>query len=224
MKNKFKFIERGFDSVMVLLPGWASDWRIFGQLDLPYDYLVPQEYFPQTIRTDLLEELDKSSIDKVSILGYSLGAFEGLAFAAEHNSRVDKSILFALRKKYKAAEIQYVKDNLRKNKSAYLNGFYKASFSDKTKMCWFKKELLCDYCEGFELMYLIDTLDHLAKCRVTPEMLQVVNNCSIYHGAEDLIAPVREIKQLCLELKKSITIFDKTGHAVFLEQPDYNYG
>ena len=59
MKNQFKCVNRGFDRTIVLLPGWASDYRIFNNLNVSYNYLVPHEYYPQTIQQDLLDELKR---------------------------------------------------------------------------------------------------------------------------------------------------------------------
>ena len=157
-------------------------------------------------------------MNKVFLFGYSLGAMQGLTFASENSSLVEALFLVALRKKYMPAEIDYVKQNLMKNKQGYLKSFYKSCFANRRKAQWFKKELLEDYCQSFSLDYLLDTLDCLAKCEVTAQQLNDVGYCKIFHGKNDIIAPVREVSRLCTKTNHELILFDNTGHAVFLEQ------
>ena len=41
MSVKFKYIDRQKPETAVLVPGWATDYRIFDTLDLDYNYLMP---------------------------------------------------------------------------------------------------------------------------------------------------------------------------------------
>lgn len=218
MINKFKYIDRGFEKTMVFLPGWASDYRIFSQIELDYNYLHVIDYYPQSIVADLSAELSRLALDKVDLYGYSLGAFKALDFALASLDKVGKVYLHSLRKKYRDAEIKYVKENLLKNKTAYLRGFYKASFANRTKMSWFKNELWADYCEYFELDYLLDTLDDLATCFVDADKLSNLKNVMLYHGAKDSIAPLREIEKLSKDSNVILNVIEDAGHAVFLEE------
>lgn len=203
---------------MVFLPGWASDYRIFSQIELEYNYLQLEEYFPQTIENDLRFELACLGVEKVSLFAYSLGAFKAVDFAHKNPDMIAELFLFALRRKYSVAEIAYVKESLIKNKLAYLNSFYKASFANRTNMSWFKQELLSDYIEKFELDYLLDTLDYLKECELSVDKLTSLPCCKIFHGAADSIAPVREIKKICRLTQQNLKVYDNVGHAVFLEQ------
>lgn len=221
MKNKFKYINRGFEGTMVFLPGWATDHRIFSSLDLKYNYLFPVEYYPQRIEKDLADEMDRLASEKISVFAYSLGAFKAVDFAYDNPEKIDKLYLFALRKKYRRAEINYVRDSLLKNKTAYLNGFHKACFAKRPNMVWFKQNLLKDYC-NIDLEYLLETLDYLAECQLSTEKLSSLNNLRVYHGAKDTIAPMREIAQLCAVANKNLQIFEDAGHAIFLEE-EINY-
>lgn len=222
MKNKFKYIDRGFEKTLVFLPGWASDYRIFATIDLSYNYLHVIDYYPQNIIDDLSVELNRLRLDEIDLYGYSLGAFKALDFALANLEKVDSIYLHALRKRYGLAEIKYVKDNLLKNKTAYLRGFYKASFASRANMSWFKNELLSKYCESFNLDYLLETLEDLATCSVSVDKLRKLKNVKIFHGAKDSIAPLREIEKISNEAKVSLLVFEEAGHAVFLEE-EINY-
>jgi pimeloyl-ACP methyl ester carboxylesterase len=75
----------------VLAPGYqvfAMDLRGRGQSDKP-----PQGYSLDYHMRDINCLLDDLGIDRTVIMGHSLGAFIGLAFAAEYSERVDRLIL-----------------------------------------------------------------------------------------------------------------------------------
>ena len=42
-KSEFKLIDRGFKDTILLIPGWAADYRIFDSLDLEFNYLLPMK-------------------------------------------------------------------------------------------------------------------------------------------------------------------------------------
>ena len=111
-----------------------------------------------------------------------------------------------------------VRDSLIENKKAGLTQFYKWCFYKRSKMAWFKKKLMDDYCEGFSLDDLLETLDYLLEHSINEEDLHKVKNCTIFHGREDVIAPVSEVEELCRSTSANLKIFEQTGHAVFLEQ------
>ena len=216
--NTFIYTDRGYDDTMVLLPGWACDYRIFDQLDCKYNYMMPEFLYPETIIDDLNSELESHHLNNITLLGFSLGGFEGIRYALKHSDLIDRLILIGVRHKYSSEEISLVKNNLNKNKNGSLMQFYKAFFYDQSKMSWFKHNLMRDYCEKFSLDHLLYTLDYLAECSITANDLKNVENCVIFHGIEDSIAPVSEIQELCKDADKELTLLENTGHAVFLEQ------
>ncbi len=218
MNNVFKYINRGYVDNMVLLPGWACDYRIFDQVDLGFNYLMPEFFYPETILKDLLKELNERGLGNITMLGFSLGGFEGLRFSLKYPQYVNKLILIGVRRRYSIEDMALIKNNLRRNKKACLIQFYKSSFYDQSKMLWFKQNLMRDYCDMLPLDFLLETLDHLAECSITASELRVVDNCTIFHGKNDSIAPAYEMQELCKEANKELTLLENTGHAVFLEQ------
>src|SRR3990167_214046 len=99
--SKFKLCNRGFKRAIALIPGWATDYRIFNTLDLNYNYLLPIEYYPFNFVKELRGALDRESIDKVSLFGWSMGGFLASDFASQNPDRVDNLILLSVQEKFK---------------------------------------------------------------------------------------------------------------------------
>ena len=217
-RNVFKYTDRGYKNTLVLIPGWACDYRIFDQVDLGFNYLLPEHFHPWTIVDDLAEEIDEHLIDVVDVLGFSLGGFEALRFASMYPEYTRRLILIGVRQRYPDDQIAMVKNNLKKNKKAGLTQFYKWCFYDRSKMTWFKENLMKDYCEDFSLDQLLETLDYLSECSINVSDLMKVADLTVLHGKEDIIAPVHEVEDLCKRSATKLKVFENTGHAVFLEQ------
>ena len=157
----FKFIDRGFKDLAVLIPGWAADYRIFGPLKLEFNYLLPLTFHPCTFEKDLLKTIRENNIDKVSLFGWSLGGFLASSFAARHKGLIDRLILVSIRKKYDKSKLLEIKTHLGKNKRGYLYKFYMQCFFKKESMQWFRKNLLKTYSEELDLGYLVESLSKL---------------------------------------------------------------
>ena len=65
--NRFQYLNRGHAEVLVLIPGWGFDARIFEPLDLDFDYLLPQINNPERFSADLMSALIENRIKKVSL-------------------------------------------------------------------------------------------------------------------------------------------------------------
>ena len=85
---EIKFINRGFKDNLVLIPGWATDWRIFDGLDLNYNYISLTEFSPSNFVGGLSQYLENNSIDKVSMFGWSMGAFLAADFTVRNQNKI----------------------------------------------------------------------------------------------------------------------------------------
>jgi len=215
----FKYIDRGYEDPIVLIPGWATDYRIFDSLDLRFNYLLPTDFLPFTFKRDLHKVLDEKGIKKISLFGYSLGGFAACEFASESPEMVDELILVGVRKRYKPNELADIKNHLKKNKKAYLYKFYSQCFLNKEKMRYFRKNFLKAYIEELGLDCLLGTLDYLSSFEIRPELLNGINGIKIVHGREDKIAPIGEALKIKdnLPQAKFITI-EGEGHIPFLKE------
>jgi len=215
----FRFIDRGFRHTLVLLPGWASDGRIFGNLDLDYNYLIPLRTALTTFEKDLANLLRKQSLSKISLLGWSLGGFLACDFARKFPDRVNELILLGIRERFKDSVLKDAEEALRKNRRAYLYRFYLNCFSDADheSLSWFKKNLLTDYLAGMDLKTLVRGLNYLGRCRIEPSLLAGIKKIAIFHGSQDKIAPLGEALNIKSRLPGARFVrMEKLGHIFFL--------
>ena len=53
-RSRFKYINNGKGPLAVIIPGWATDSRIFEKLDLNHDIILPEEIvvddFPERLK------------------------------------------------------------------------------------------------------------------------------------------------------------------------------
>lgn len=205
-RSEFKFIDRGFKNLLVLIPGWATDYRIFSNLNLDYNYLLTTSLHPFDFEKALLDKLDKTK--KISLFGWSLGGFLAAKFASRNLNRIDELILLGICRKFCIASLKDIELKLKKNKKAYLYKFYHECFSDNDieAFTWFKKNLLKEYIDKIGIKDLLCGLDYFSKARISPQSLMPVSKIRIFHGAKDKIVP----------LKEAITIKSKIPHAEFI--------
>ncbi len=215
----FEFRDRNRSETLVLLPGWATDCRIFDRLDLDCNTAVPLRWPLNDLESSLLEWLDANGISRVSILGWSLGGFLAADFAGRNPARINRLILIGMRKSYPAGQIAFVRGMLKRNPRAYLSRFYADCFSPQEREQYraFKESLRDEYLSRFSLEDLVSSLDLLAVCELNPAGLSSLPNVCFIHGIRDGIAPVDEMRSLQSELPRIPFIFlEGAGHALFL--------
>jgi pimeloyl-[acyl-carrier protein] methyl ester esterase len=192
----------GLNDTIVLIPGWATDCRIFKAVE----------------SSKIFKE---KPADKISLLGWSLGGFMAAEFASKHPDTIDELILVSIRTKYDPAGLADIKQLLMKDKKAYLYKFYLESFSkeDKEGLAWFKKNLLKSYLQDTKTEDLIRGLDYLSQASIDPERLRQVEKIRIFHGTEDTIAPLGEAEEIGLRLPQAEFIkITGAGHCPFLNR------
>ena len=217
----FKFIDREEEQYIVLVSGWAFDYRVFATLDLPYNYIFFCGDSAVGFEDELKKMLDKNGINKVSLLGWSQGAFMACDFASRNPGIVEEIILAGTREKYEKAGLANIKRYLVKNRTAYLYKFYKECFCDQEKNYyrWFKDTLLKNYLEEMSLEQLVEGLDWIEQAEINSDSLKRLKHIKIVHGCADSIAPIEEAVDLSDSLPQSQLItFDKTGHLPFLQK------
>ncbi|MFC1808245.1 alpha/beta fold hydrolase [Candidatus Omnitrophota bacterium] len=216
--TKFVCLDRGKDHSCLFVPGWATDYRIFSNLDLDFNYIYPEEFDPFSFKEDLLDYLKEKEIRKISLLGYSLGGFLAAEFACKNPGMIDQLILVSIRSSYKKSEIAQVKEYLTKSKRGFLLKFYQDCFVNRDDSKWFRENLLKEYCDKFSSEELLRGLDYLTQAKIDTEALKKINRLKIIHGESDKIAPAEEVYHLTEDLLKAEVVFMKdTGHMLFLK-------
>lgn len=222
-QSKFKLLDRGFQGTVVLIPGWATDYRLFDKLELNYNYLLPVEFNPFNFEERLLEFLNKNLIGRVSFFGWSLGGFLAVDFCSKFPGKIDELILLGIRRRYNLKLLQEIELKLQQNRKAYLYRFYQDCFSpaDRQGRAWFKKHLLKDYLLSMDLEELLRGLDYLSCACLRPEALSKVRKIRIFHGASDKIAPFQEAQVIQSYLPQAeFVCLENFGHLFFLN-PDF---
>lgn len=219
-KLEFKLLDRGFKDTLALIPGWATDYRIFMNLELNYNYLLPINFHLFKFGKELLESLNKKRIDKISLFGWSMGGFLAAEFALRNPNRINELILLSICRRFKRDMLEEVKLKLKENAKSYLYKFYAEWFSpwEKESSLWFKKHLLSNYIRQLQLKDLLLGLDYLMHAQINPKLLKTFQKIKVFHGEEDKVVPFEET----LRIKSFLSCAEfvplaQTGHAPFLK-------
>ncbi len=218
-QSEFEFRDRGFKGTLVLIPGWATDWRIFDGLELDYNYLLPTKLYTPDFTQQLLSRMEQLKISKVSVFGFSLGGFLATDFACAYPDKITKLILAGVRKCYDSQLLGNIRSQIQSDRRPWLYKFYLNCFS-KADTCgreWFRKNLLKDYLDKLSSDELIQGLDYLAAQALNLKSLKRIEDISIFHGSDDLIAPVEEVLEIKVDLPQAkFTLLADRGHLFFL--------
>ena len=207
---------------MLLVSGWATDHRIFDLLDIKYNYLIPTDFSPFKLADDLPAALKENKIARVSMLGFSMGAFVIWDMLPRHEDMIDEVYLVSARRTYSRDNNETIKTILGRNKRGFLRKFYSDCFSENDKGSFeiFKRDLMKVYFEEMDLAHLFEGLDYLSSHRIEPHRGKNVK-IRFVHGAEDRIAPIEEIKELVGQMPGvEFVPVEGAGHIPFFS-PDF---
>ncbi len=222
----FKFLNREKTRTLVLMPGWAFDCGIFRCLDLPYNYLLFCGEDLTAFEPGLKNSLRKRGMGKISLFGWSQGAFLACNFADGNRDLVDELILVGLKKRCERRILENVKICVERNRKAYLSKFYRDCFSEEEarEFSWFKARFLRDYLENMAKEHLLRHLDWLANAQMDTKPLRKLKSVKIVHGVSDRIAPVEEAVSVAGELPQaSLILMRDAGHLPFLRSDFKRY-
>lgn len=217
-RSGFRLVERGCKDTLLAIPGWATDSRIFARLDLKFNYLLPVDLDPLKFCDRLSRVLEERSINKISILGWSMGSFLASEYAKRYPHKVRGLFLVAARRKYEKDDIKKIRTYLDRNKKAYLYKFYEALFSpeEKNEASWFRKNLLNDYLNEMPDLSLQKGLDLLENAELDMTGLEKANPIFI-HGTADSISPFDELNSIKnFPGGARLIRIENGGHALFL--------
>ncbi len=216
--SKFKFLDRAAKDTILLIPGWATDHRIFDTLDIGYNYILPIESSPFDFCEGLTEAMEENGVKKISVLGWSMGGFIACDVLSKYRDRVAELILVGVRRRDDKTNNENIKKLLEKNKKGFLRKFYKDCLPKDGTVGdeWFRTGLLKDYIEEMELSRLIEGLDYLSEHRIEPVYLEG-SKVTFVHGLDDKIAPIKEAMELKDYTPRSQFIsMEGVGHMPFL--------
>ena len=215
----FRFVDRHAAKHLVIAPGWGFDHRIFAGLDWPYDCYIFNGPRMSSLDDDVKALASRLDTGKVSLLGWSKGAFAVCEFAGKNPELIDELFLVGVRRKYSRTELKDMQAGLEKNRAACLKRFYRHCFAkaEMEQYQWFKGALLKSYLETMSMEQLTKDLNWLGQAEIHPQDLQRIEKVKFIHGADDAIAPVDQAIALARSLPQAQFItFEQTGHMPFL--------
>jgi len=203
---------------MVLLPGWATDGRIFEGVLPGVAAVTTGPLRPEGFSRRLAAFLDRTARGPVTVVGWSLGGFLAAEFAREYPDRVRRVVLVGIRREYPEGDVAGVLRSLSADPGSCLSGFYAQCFYPSQMPAYrrFRTGLQAAYLREMDAGALREGLSYLASARLSGETLPACP-VAIVHGEEDVVAPLKEAEGVARESGRA-TFHPMPGaaHAAFL--------
>jgi len=218
--DEFLVTGEGVPSV-VLLPGWATDGRVFGGLFPRATTVTTGPLRPDGFPRRLDAFLDRAAVrGPVTIVGWSLGGFLAAEFSREFPDRVRRAILVGVRRAYPAGDVAAVRYGLLRDRAACLSGFYAQCFlpSQTADYRRFRAGLQKEYLREMDEGTLLSGLSYLAAARLSKDLLP---RCpvALVHGEKDVVAPAAEAEAVSRESgRATFFLLPGASHAAFLAE------
>jgi pimeloyl-ACP methyl ester carboxylesterase len=210
----FEFIRRGHERSLVLIPGWGFCSDVFSSPNLSYNYILPKGPVYRDISTELYDFLLSRNIAKVSILGWSLGAYVALDFQTGYPDMIETVYVVSLRRSFDQEEIKTQLEALEADPVCALKQFYRRCFLGQgADYHWFSRTLEESSIRHWDksklrkgLMYLKGKTANLSEYAGT--------HLRVFHGERDVIVPLDKVPKPPPGV--AIEVIPDTGHLPFL--------
>jgi pimeloyl-ACP methyl ester carboxylesterase len=198
-REEFTVVGEG-DPSMVLLPGWATDGRIFDGVLPGIAAVTTGPLRPDRFTTRLASFLDRAARGPVTVVGWSLGGFLAAEFAREYPDRVRRVVLVGIRREYPGGDVAGVLRSLSADPASCLSGFYAQCFFPSQMPAYrrFRAGLQAAYLREMDGSALREGLSYLASARLSGETLPACP-VAIVHGEKDVVAPLAEAEGVARE-------------------------
>jgi pimeloyl-ACP methyl ester carboxylesterase len=216
-REEFTVVGEGAPSV-VLLPGWATDGRIFEGVLPGVTAVTTGPLRPEGFSRRLAAFLDRTARDPVTIVGWSLGGFLAAEFARETPDRVRRVVLVGIRREYPEGDVAGVLRSLSADPGGCLSGFYTQCFFPSQIPAYrrFRGRLQAAYLREMDGEALREGLSYLASARLSRETLPACP-VAVVHGEDDVIAPFAEAEGVARECgNAAFHPLPGAAHAAFL--------
>jgi malonyl-CoA O-methyltransferase len=203
----------------VFLPGWGFDGRVTTLAAPPRPWLTTSRpAAPAEILTALSESLARLGIESVVLVGWSLGAYLALDFAAAHPGLIRALYLLAGRDHWPPEEIAAIRQGIAADRDGFMRSFYRKCFLGYRQAGLAFRENLEESClAALSPAILNGGLDYLNNIRLA-ERLRVPAGLDlpVYQlaGGKDIVAPPGDspLAGACR------LFFRHGGHPLFLEK------
>jgi len=216
--EEFFVVGGGGNPSMVLLPGWATDGRIFEGVLPGVTAVTTAPLRPDRFSRRLAAFLDRTARGQVTIVGWSLGGFLAAEFAREYPDRVRRVVLVGIRRGYTEGDVGAILRSLSADTGSCLSGFYAQCFYPSQMPAYrrFRAGLQAAYLREMDGDTLREGLSYLASAKLSAGTLPACP-VAIVHGEKDVVAPLAEAEGVARE-RGNATFHPLSGaaHAAFL--------
>ena len=198
-REEFTVVGEG-DPSMVLLPGWATDGRIFEGVLPGVTAVTTGPLRPEGFSRRLAAFLDRTARGAVTVVGWSLGGFLAAEFARESPDRVRRVVLVGIRREFPEGDVAGVLRSLSADPGACLTAFYAQCFFPSQMPAYrrFRGGLQAAYLREMDGGALREGLSYLAGARLSGETFPACP-VAIVHGENDVVAPLAEAEGVARE-------------------------
>jgi len=198
-REEFTVVGAG-DPSMVLLPGWATDGRIFEGVLPGVTAVTTGPLRPDRFSRRLAAFLDRTARDPVTVVGWSLGGFLAAEFAREYPDRVRRVVLVGIRREYPEGDVAGVLRSFSADPGSCLSGFYTQCFFPSQMPAYrrFRAGLQAAYLREMDGGTLREGLSYLVGARLSGDTLPACP-VAIVHGENDVVAPLAEAEGVARE-------------------------
>ena len=216
-REEFTVSGEGEPSV-VLLPGWATDGRIFEGVFPGVTAVTTGPLRPEGFTARLAKFLGRATPGPVTLVGWSLGGFLAADFARNYPDRVRRVVLVGIRRGYPEGDVEAVRRSLSADPGSCLSGFYTQCFYPSQMSAYrrFRAGLQEAYLREMDVGALREGLSYLAGARLSGRTLP---DCpvAIVHGEKDVVAPLSEAEGVAREGgNATFHALPGAAHAAFL--------
>ncbi len=204
---------------VVLLSGFATDRRILEGIAPAASRIVPGNGSADGAADRLAAFLRDAGIGKVTLFGWSMGAFVAAEFAEKHPASVERMVLAGARRRFDRPGLDAFRRSLRENPARCLEEFYARCFLPAQRAAYrrFRETLLPSYLREMEVGRLLRDLDYLENAEIRPEKVPP-RPAAFVHGGHDVIAPTDEARALAAEIPgAAFHALPNAAHAAFLD-------
>ena len=206
-------VERGYAGKVLLLPGLGFGNAIFNRLGLERDYILVREPVTELSPIDISGEIEERIGERISILGWSLGAVIAVKVAELLGDMVERVVLVSTRRVYPLEQIGELEAALQRDRRQGLVSFYRGCFAgQKQDYRWFAQELEEEFVSFWGLEQLLKGLRDLAA---PFPVLGYDHPFDVYmlHGSRDTVAPLAESARPSARARLKVV---RAGHLPFL--------
>jgi malonyl-CoA O-methyltransferase len=217
MGEEFVVVGEGAPSI-VLLPGWATDGRIFEGVLPGVTAVTTGPLRPDRFTTRLGAFLDRAARGPVTVVGWSLGGFLAAEFARKYPDRVRRVVLVGIRREYPEGDVAEVLRSLSADPGGCLSAFYTQCFYPSQIPAYrgFRGRLQATYLREMDGGTLREGLAYLAGARLSGGTLPACP-VAVVHGEDDVIAPFAEAEGVAREcMNATFHPLPGAAHAAFL--------